>query len=55
MDHSTWLNLLFENLEKFEEEGRATVAYLRARRTKIDLSVPNRASVRGGRLPEIST
>ena len=36
MDHSTWLNLLFENLENFEEEGRATVAYLRARRTKID-------------------
>ena len=35
MDHSTWLNSLFENLENFEEEGRACVAYLRAHRTKI--------------------
>lgn len=35
MEHSTWLNSLYENLENFEEEGRATVAYLRARRTKI--------------------
>lgn len=35
MDHSTWLNSLFENLEKFEDEGRAAVAYLRAHRTKI--------------------
>ncbi len=35
MGHSTWLNGLFENLENFEQEGRATVAYLRAHRTKI--------------------
>jgi len=35
MDHATWLNLLFENLEKYGNEGRATVAYLRERRTKI--------------------
>lgn len=35
MDHATWLNSLFENLEKYGEEGRATVAYLRAKRTKI--------------------
>jgi len=35
MDHATWLNLLFENLEKYGEEGRATVAFLRAQRTKI--------------------
>jgi hypothetical protein len=35
MGHSTWLNSLYENLENFEEEGRATAAYLRARRTKI--------------------
>ncbi|MGB7875639.1 MAG: hypothetical protein WBL25_14745 [Anaerolineales bacterium] len=35
MDHITWLNLLFENLENFGDEGRATVAYLRQRRTKV--------------------
>lgn len=35
MDHSTWLDLLFENLEKFAGEGQATVAYLRAHRTRI--------------------
>ena len=35
MEHSTWLNLLFENLEKFEAEGHATVAYLQAHRTRI--------------------
>jgi hypothetical protein len=35
MDHSTWLNSFFENLETFEDEGRACVAYLRAHRTKI--------------------
>ena len=35
MDHLTWLNLLFENLENFGNEGRATAAYLRERRTKI--------------------
>jgi len=35
MEHSSWLNSLFENLEKFENEGQAAVAYLRAHRTKI--------------------
>ena len=35
MDHSTWLNLLFENLEQFGHEGRETVAYFRAQGTKI--------------------
>jgi hypothetical protein len=35
LEHTTWLNLLFENLEKFENEGQATVAYLRAHRTMI--------------------
>ena len=35
MDHSTWSDLLFENLEKFGDEGRTTVAYLREHRTKI--------------------
>jgi len=35
MDHSTWLNLLFDGLENYGEEGKATVAYLRSRGTKI--------------------
>jgi hypothetical protein len=35
LEHLTWLKLLFENLEKYGEEGRAAVAYLRSRRTKI--------------------
>ncbi len=35
MEHSTWLNLLLENLEKYGDEGSAAVAYLRAHRTKI--------------------
>jgi hypothetical protein len=35
MEHSTWLNLLYEGLEKFGEEGRATLAYLQAHHTKI--------------------
>jgi hypothetical protein len=35
MKHATWLDALYENLEKFEDEGRACVAYLRAHRTKI--------------------
>jgi hypothetical protein len=35
MEHSAWLNLLFENLEKYGDDGRATVAYLRGHRTKI--------------------
>jgi len=35
MDHSTWLNLLLQNLDGYGEEGQATVAYLRAHRTKI--------------------
>jgi len=35
MEHTTWVNALYENLENFEEEGRASVAYLRAHRTKI--------------------
>jgi len=35
MDHSTWLNSLFENLEKFEDEGHSAVTYLRTRRTRI--------------------
>ena len=35
MDHSTWLNLLFEGLENYGEEGKATVSYLRSHGTKI--------------------
>ena len=35
MDHSTWVNLLFDGLENYGEEGSATVAYLRAQHTKI--------------------
>lgn len=35
MDHNTWLNLMFEKLDGYGDEGRATVAYLKARRTKI--------------------
>lgn len=35
MEHSIWLNSLFENLEKYGDEGRAAVAYLRRRRTKV--------------------
>ena len=36
MEHSTWLNLLFDGLENYGDEGRTTVAYLRAQHTKID-------------------
>ena len=35
MEHGTWLNSLYANLESFGEEGSAAVAYLRARRTKV--------------------
>lgn len=35
MEHSSWLNSLFENLDQFGEEGQAAVKYLRERRTKI--------------------
>jgi len=35
MEHTTWLNLLFENLDKYGDEGRTTVNYLKAHRTKI--------------------
>jgi hypothetical protein len=35
MEHSTWLNSLYENLDQFGEEGRNAVKYLRERRTKI--------------------
>ena len=35
MEHSAWINLLFENLDQFGEEGRAAVEYLRAKGTKI--------------------
>jgi len=35
MDHYTWLNLLFGNLEQYGQEGRATVAYFKTERTKI--------------------
>jgi hypothetical protein len=35
MEHSTWLNSLFSNLENFEEEGRTALLYLREHRTKI--------------------
>jgi len=35
MEHSTWLNSLFENLEKYGQEGNATVTYLRTHGTKI--------------------
>jgi hypothetical protein len=35
MDHLTWLNSLFENLERLEDEGHAAVTYLRTRRTRI--------------------
>jgi hypothetical protein len=37
MEHSTWLNLLFEKLEKYGDEGRTTVTYLRAHHTKIGI------------------
>lgn len=43
MEHSAWLNLLYENLEKFEDEGRACVDYLRSRRTRIAFK-PNKPS-----------
>lgn len=39
MDHSTWLNLMFENLENFGSEGYVTVAYLKAQRTKINFKL----------------
>lgn len=35
MDHATWLNLLFDGLENYGNEGRATVAYLRSHGTRI--------------------
>jgi hypothetical protein len=35
MEHATWLNLMFEKLENFGEEGRDAVAYLREHRTKV--------------------
>lgn len=35
MEHSTWLDSLFENLDQFGEEGRVAVKYLRDRGTKI--------------------
>lgn len=35
MDHATWLNLLFDGLEKYGNEGNATVAFLQSRSTKI--------------------
>jgi hypothetical protein len=44
MDHATWLNLLFDGLEKFGNEGRATVAYLRSQGTKIALK-PTKPSI----------
>lgn len=37
MEHSTWLNLLLENLGQFGEEGYAAVAYLRSHGTKLDI------------------
>jgi hypothetical protein len=37
MEHSTWLNSLFENLDQFGEEGRAAVAYLRSQGTIVDI------------------
>ena len=41
MQHSSWLNLLFENLAQYGQEGQAAVAYLKARRTKINLKTTN--------------
>jgi hypothetical protein len=35
MEHTLWLNLLFAGLDKYGDDGRATVAYLRVHRTKI--------------------
>jgi hypothetical protein len=35
MNHAAWLILLLDGLEKFGDEGRATVAYLRSQGTKI--------------------
>jgi hypothetical protein len=35
MEHATWMNLLFENLENFGDEGHAAVTYLRMHSTKI--------------------
>jgi hypothetical protein len=43
MEHSAWLNSLYENLEKFEAEGYETAAYLRVHRTKINFK-RNKAS-----------
>ena len=36
MEHTNWLNLLFENLHHYGEEGRAAIAYLKSQRTKIN-------------------
>jgi hypothetical protein len=36
MEHATWLNLLYENMEQFGQEGRATVAYLKSHGTKVN-------------------
>ena len=36
MEHATWLNLMYENLEQFGQEGRAAVAYLKSHRTKVN-------------------
>ena len=41
MDHFTWVNLLFENLQKYGQEGSAAVSYLKAHRTKIGLKLTN--------------
>ncbi len=35
MDHVAWVNTLFEHICDVGDEGKATVDYLRARRTKI--------------------
>lgn len=44
MDHTTWLNLLFENLEKYGPEGNVTATYLKTQRTKIKFN-PTKPSI----------
>ena len=37
MERSAWLNQLFEDLEKYGDEGRAAAAFLRRRRTRVSI------------------
>lgn len=44
MEHATWLDLLYENLERYGDEGQAAMAYLQARKPKIAFK-PAKASI----------